>query len=133
MAKNQLPGLENPPPVPLRRCDGDHLGVAYRVGSSRVSLDTVIHEFNDGADPEGIVSAYPTVELADVYAVIAYYLRHKGAVEEYLRKREAEAAELRQEIEGARAQIERGEFLSEKDVRRELDRPSTWPEVHHGG
>jgi hypothetical protein len=62
-------------------------------------LDTVIHEFEDGADPEGIVHAYPTLQLADVYAVLAYYLRHRDEVNDYLQKRQAEAAALRQEIE----------------------------------
>jgi uncharacterized protein (DUF433 family) len=70
-----------------------------RVGDSRVSLDTVIHEFENGADPEGIVHAYPTLQLADVYAVLAYYLRHRDEVNDYLRKRQAEAAALRQQIE----------------------------------
>src|SRR5207248_189747 len=65
-----------PIPVPLRRDDRG----GYRVGTSRVSLDTVVGEFEGGADPEGIARAYPTLQLADVYAVIAYYLRHKDAV-----------------------------------------------------
>ena len=82
-------------PVPLRR---DEAG-ALRVGSSRVPLDTVVQEFEDGADPEGIVRAYPTLQLADVYAVIAYYLRHRGELDEYLRRREEEAAALKREIE----------------------------------
>jgi hypothetical protein len=64
-----------------------------------VSLDTLINEFENGADPEGIVSAYPTLQLADVYAVIAYYLRHPDEVKDYLQRREAEAADLRREIE----------------------------------
>jgi uncharacterized protein (DUF433 family) len=85
-------------PVPLR---GDE-GGALRVGDSRVLLDTLVHEYENGADPEGIVNAYPTLHLADVYAVIAYYLRHQDEVKDYLRKRQAEAAELRREIESRR-------------------------------
>ena len=85
-----------PDPVPLT---ADGRG-GLRVANSRVSLDTLIHEFEQGKDPEGIVRSYPTLHLADVYAVIAYYLRHRGEVNEYLRKREVEAAELRREIEG---------------------------------
>jgi uncharacterized protein (DUF433 family) len=81
--------------VPLR---ADERG-GLRVGDSRVLLDTLIHEYENGADPEGIVNAYPTLHLADVYAVIAYYLRHQDEVNEYLQKRQTEAAELRREIE----------------------------------
>jgi hypothetical protein len=62
-------------------------------------LDTLVHEYENGADPEEIVNAYPTLHLADVYAVIAYYLRHQDEVNDYLRKRQAEASELRREIE----------------------------------
>jgi uncharacterized protein (DUF433 family) len=84
-------------PVPLRA----DAGGALRVGDSRVTLGVLIHEYEDGADPEGIVHAYPALRLADVYAVIAYYLRHRDEVSAYLRRREAEAAELRREIEAA--------------------------------
>ncbi len=96
-----------------------------RVGKSRVSLDTVINEYEQGADPEGIVAAYPTLELADVYAVIAYYLRHQGEVKDYLRKRGEEAAELRREIEArqpGRADL-RARLLARRD-RQEQDHAS---------
>lgn len=69
------------------------------MGDSQVVLDIVIREFNNGADPEGIVHGYPTLNLADVYAVIAYYLRHRKEVDEYLQARREEAERLRQEIE----------------------------------
>jgi hypothetical protein len=36
-----------------------------------------IREFNNGADPEALAHGYPTLQLQDVYAVIAYYLRHR--------------------------------------------------------
>jgi hypothetical protein len=66
-------------------------------------LDVLIREYENGADPESIVRAYPTLKLADVYAAIAYYLRHQGEMNDYLRKRRAEAAELRREIEERQA------------------------------
>jgi len=72
---------------------------ALRVGQSRVLLELVIRAFQDGATPEAIVQRYPTTTLADIYAVIAYYLRHRGVVEEYLATREQEAEEIRQRIE----------------------------------
>jgi len=82
-------------PVPLRT---DEYGV-IRVGDSQVVLDIVIREFNNGADPEGIVHGYPTLHLADVYGTIAYYLRHRKEVDEYLQTRREEAERLRQVIE----------------------------------
>jgi uncharacterized protein (DUF433 family) len=82
-------------PVPIRV---DESGVA-RVGNSQVLLDIVIREFNNGAEPEAIAHGYPTLELADVYGVIAYYLRHRREVDQYLLAREQEAEALRCEIE----------------------------------
>jgi len=70
-----------------------------RVGASRVLLDLVIGAFQDGATPEAIVQRYPSTTLADVYAVIAYYLRHRSDIEAYLREREKRAAEVRQRVE----------------------------------
>jgi uncharacterized protein (DUF433 family) len=99
-------------PVPLRT---DEYGV-IRVGDSQVVLDIVIREFNNGADPEGIVHGYPTLNLADVYAAIAYYLRHRKEVDEYLQARREEAERLRQEIEAKqpdRAQL-RAKLLTRK-------------------
>jgi uncharacterized protein (DUF433 family) len=93
--KKTLPLTIKPEPVPLRT---DEYGV-IRVGNSQVLLDIVIREFNNGSDPESIVHGYPTLQLADVYAVIAYYLRQKLEIEQYLDSRREEAARLRQVIE----------------------------------
>jgi uncharacterized protein (DUF433 family) len=70
-----------------------------RVGDSHVSLDTVIIAFNQGATPEQIVEDYDSLELAEVYAVISYYLQNREAVEDYLTKRKIQRKQLRQQIE----------------------------------
>jgi hypothetical protein len=62
-------------------------------------LELVIRAFQDGATPEAIAQRYPTVALADIYAVIAYYLRHQAEVEAYLVEREQQAREVRERIE----------------------------------
>ena len=72
---------------------------ALRVGESRVLLELVIHAFEDGATPEVIVQRYSTLALPDVYAVIAYYLRHQSEVEAYMMQRKAATGETRQKIE----------------------------------
>ena len=82
-------------PTPLRV---DSSG-AVRVGKTRVLLDLVIGGYNGGWSAEEIVERYPSLQLADVYAVIAYYLRHRDEVEEYLRERERKADEIRRTIE----------------------------------
>jgi uncharacterized protein (DUF433 family) len=72
---------------------------ALRVGDSRVLVELVIRAFQDGATPETIVQRYDTLALADVYSVIAYYLRHPSEIEEYLARREVKAEEVRRRIE----------------------------------
>ncbi len=78
---------------------------ALRVGDSRVLLELVIRAFQDGATPETIVQRYSTLALPDVYAVIAYYLRHRSEVEGYLARREQKAEEVRERIEGQQGDL----------------------------
>jgi uncharacterized protein (DUF433 family) len=82
-------------PIPLL-VDSD--GVV-RVGKTRVTLDTVVTAFLEGATAEEIVEQYPSLQLADVYSVIGYYLRRKVEVDAYLQTRQQRAAEVRQENE----------------------------------
>lgn len=82
-------------PIPLER---DTDGVV-RVGGTRVTLDTVVMAFNEGATAEEIVQQYPSLSLADVYAVIGYYLRQRPAVEAYLYQRRQQAEEVRRQNE----------------------------------
>jgi uncharacterized protein (DUF433 family) len=72
---------------------------ALRIGNSRVLLELVIRAFQDGATPEAIVQRYSTLALADVYAVIGYYLRHRSEIEGYLARREEKAEDVRRRIE----------------------------------
>jgi uncharacterized protein (DUF433 family) len=81
--------------VPLVR---DVNGV-IRVGETRVTLDTVISAFQEGATAEEIAQQYPPLDLADVYTVIAYYLRQRAEVEAYLRQRREQAEEIRSQNE----------------------------------
>ncbi|HEX7379744.1 MAG TPA: DUF433 domain-containing protein [Pirellulales bacterium] len=85
--------------VPLRL---DAYG-AIRLGETRVLLDVVLHEFDSGATPEEIVECYEGLDLADVYSTLSYCLRNRAAVNDYLRRREAEAESLRHSIEAGQA------------------------------
>lgn len=82
-------------PVPLMTdVDG-----AVRIGGTRVTLDSVVAAFELGATAEEITQRYPSLDLADVYAVIGYYLHHRGDVETYLERRRQIAEDVRQENE----------------------------------
>ena len=82
-------------PTPLRV---NEYGVAL-VGNTRVPIDTVIFHFKQGATAEEIVERFSSLDLADVYAVIAYYLRHQDEVEAYLQEQERLAQQVREEYE----------------------------------
>lgn len=69
------------------------------VRGTRVPLDTIVFEFKQGATAEGIVEQYSSLDLADVYAVISYYLRHQNEVESYLQQRQKLAEDVRAENE----------------------------------
>lgn len=70
-----------------------------RVGGTRVSLDTILVAYKQGSDPEDIIDMFTSLRLADVYAVIGYYLQNRDDVEAYLAEREKFRAQVRQMIE----------------------------------
>lgn len=95
-------------PVPLRE---DAEGV-IRVGGTRVTLDTVLTAYMQGSTPEQIAQDYSSLNVADIYAAIAYYLRHRQEVEAYLQVRRQVAEAVRKEFaerfpaEGLRERLE---------------------------
>ncbi len=70
-----------------------------RVGKTRVTLDTIISAFLDGATAEEISYQYPSLELADIYLVIAYYLRRRDELDIYLQQRQEGAEKIRTQNE----------------------------------
>lgn len=64
-----------------------------RVSGTRVTLDSLVEAFQQGATPEEISQQFPSVPLGDVYEVIGYYLRHTPEFDHYFRER-GEAARL---------------------------------------
>ena len=66
----------------------------YRVGGSRVTLDLIVRAFNRGATAEEIVQDFPSLQLADVYQVVGYYLKHGFELAKYFEQRRREEHEL---------------------------------------
>ena len=96
-------------PTPLRT---DEDGVV-RVGDSRVMLERVVCAVDEGASAEEIVARYPSLDLADVHATLAYILRHRAEIDEYMKESQDQAEETRRLIErrspkeGLREELER--------------------------
>jgi uncharacterized protein (DUF433 family) len=84
-------------PVEVPLFDDGHGGL--RVIGTRVLLERILHAFEDGATPEGIVQSYDTLNLGDVYAVLTWYLKYKTEAETYLHERAKEAEAIRRNIE----------------------------------
>ncbi len=81
--------------IPLSRDDD---GV-IRVSLTRVTLDTIVAAYRDGATAEVIVQQYPCLELGDIYAVIGDHLHHRSEVGTYLLDRQAQSEAVRRDSE----------------------------------
>lgn len=92
MSATATAGAEAPP---FRK---DRDGV-IRVGGTRVPLDIVVTDWQQGATAEQIAQDYDSLSLADINAAIAYYLSHRAEVDAYL-------AQSRRDAEDARRQDE---------------------------
>jgi uncharacterized protein (DUF433 family) len=82
-------------PIPLVT---DANGVVH-INKTRVTLDTVVTAFLEGATAEEIREQYPSLQLSDIYSVLGYYLRHQAEVDNYLLERQRLADEIRQQVE----------------------------------
>lgn len=89
---------------------------SIRVKGSRLTIDGIIYAYRQGEIPEEIYKSYPSeaYTIADIYAIIAYYLSNKEKFDNYLIKREKEAEKIRKKIESMPNHQEKSEILREK-------------------
>lgn len=83
--------------VPVKE---DEHGV-LRVAGTRVTLDSVVYAFRNGATAEEILQKYPSLDLAGIYALITFSLRNREAVDEHIQEEERAFAALRTEVDQA--------------------------------
>ena len=110
-------------PVPLEKdADGE-----IHVGGTRVTLDTIVRVFEEGATPEEIARRYPSLHIADVYVALGYYLRHRVEIEEYFRDRQEQADKARKlnEARYASSKLRIRERLSARAARQKIDGDSS--------
>jgi uncharacterized protein (DUF433 family) len=60
----------------------------YRVGRTRVSLDSVVIAYQLGHSAETIQDQYPALSLEEAYGAIAFYLANQQLVDEYLKRQQ---------------------------------------------
>jgi uncharacterized protein (DUF433 family) len=75
----------------------DHPDGEIRLTGHRIGLYHVIDRYREGYSPEMIHEAYPTLPLALIHKVIAFYLENSDEVDAYLAAYRAEL--IRQESE----------------------------------
>lgn len=69
------------------------------VRGSRVTLAAIVTAFRNGATAEEILQRYPTLHLADIYAIVSFYLRHDAEVDSYLSGQQQVADSVRSQNE----------------------------------
>ena len=89
-----MAALESTQDVPLTVSEAGTICIT----GTRVSLDSVVHHYQQGATAEEIALRFPSLRLADIHSCLAYYLNHQGKVEEYLNRRRKEAEDLQGQI-----------------------------------
>ena len=80
--------VKHTPPVDSRMYWDEH--EVLRVEGTHVHVHYVLWQYMQGESPEQIIRHYTTLTLADVYAVIAYYLQNREEMDEFYRKAEGE-------------------------------------------
>lgn len=83
----------------------------YVLRGTRVSLDSVVYGFLNGDSAETIRDNFPSLNLAQVYGAITYYLEHHTEIDRYLQDAQARFEDTR------RAQV----HVSD-DLRSRIDR-----------
>lgn len=94
-----MTALEKVQIVPLTQLDDGTLIVT----GAGIALEIIVARHNAGDTPLEIQEGFPALELADIYAVIAYYLSHRAEVDAYVnrQKRRTQAARARFEADSA--------------------------------
>ena len=96
-----MPALEATQNVPLSiASDG-----TIRVAETRVSLDSVLHHYDQGATAEEIAMRFPALRLADIHSCLGYYLNHQDELDDYVTQRRLAANELQRRITAEPAQL----------------------------
>lgn len=86
-----------------------------RIGSSRVTLDSILNSYQQGSTPEEIAIQFSTLRLEDIYSAIAYYLNHRQEIDRYLEQRNQQAQQIRQQLTQKHNLVNLREHLLERD------------------
>jgi uncharacterized protein (DUF433 family) len=94
------------PDFPTQHADGYMHATSHRIG-----LEDLVSYYNEGYSPEALLDVFPTLPLALIHKLIAFYLENQAEVDAYVATCEAE-------MERQRAVTPRGPDVAE--LRRRL-------------
>jgi uncharacterized protein (DUF433 family) len=75
----------------------DHPDGEIRITGHRVGLYHIIDRYLEGDSPETLHEEFPTIALATIHKVIAFYLENEAQVDAYMAAYRAELARLEAE------------------------------------
>jgi len=84
----------------VRRVEG-----AYRVGDTRVSLDSLVYLFREGMSAESMVESYPALTLEQMHGALAFYLANQKEVDAYLAEWQRTAESQHQQSRRTNAEL----------------------------
>ncbi|MGA1283328.1 MAG: DUF433 domain-containing protein [Prochlorothrix sp.] len=71
----------------------------YWISGTRISLDSIIHAFQQGLSPESITQNYPLLTLEQVYGALTFYLANRADLEAYLQAEEKQFVQMPQPLQ----------------------------------
>ncbi len=89
----------------------------WRVGNTRIPIETVIIAFQQGSSPEQIVENFDVLQLAHVYQIVGYYLEHQAELDNYMTQYVAEGDAIRHQMEALYPPISKEERIRRYEER----------------
>jgi uncharacterized protein (DUF433 family) len=80
-------------------CVHKHPSGVYRIGETKVSLDSIVYSYLNGDSAESIQEAFPALSTDEIKAAIDFYLANRAEVHEYLKEQEALWEKVKAEID----------------------------------
>ena len=77
----------------------------YRIGDTRVSLDSLVYLFHEGMSAESMVESYPSLTLEQVHGALAFYLANQKEIDAYLAEGQRAAESQHQQSRQTNAEL----------------------------
>lgn len=94
---------------------------SYWIMGTRVSLDSIVYQWQEGLSPETIQECFPALTLTQVYGAITYYLEHRTEVDAYLKQSGVEEEETAKKLRATYPEVHK-RFA---EIRKSLRSPSS--------